>query len=105
MLFRSRYAEASRIEVVLDYGKRAFELSCEDDGSGFDAIAPEKIGHWGLRGMAERAAKFGGYFECRSEPSQGTRICVVIAAFRAYHAARWIDYLRGVTFKPKRGRE
>ena len=98
-----RHADAGHIVVVLDYGKRAFELSCEDDGSGFDVDAREKTGHWGLHGMAERAAKLGGYFECRSALAQGTRISVVIAAFRAYHGARWIEYLRGITFRPKFG--
>ena len=84
-----RYAEATRIEVVLDYGRRRFELACEDDGRGFSANAHDKREHWGLKGMAERAAKLGGNFECRSAAMQGTRIGVGLPAFRAYHTSRW----------------
>jgi len=92
----SRYADAMQIGVVFDYGNHNFELSCEDDGRGFDPDAENRGHHWGLKGMAERAAKLGGRFACRSEPMRGTRISVVIPAFRAYYPSRWIYYFRGL---------
>jgi signal transduction histidine kinase len=92
----SRHADARQIEVLLDYGAGDFELSCEDDGCGFEPDAENTGHHWGLKGMAERAAKLGGRFACRSEPMQGTRISVTIPAFRAYHPSRWIYYFRGL---------
>jgi signal transduction histidine kinase len=91
-----RYADAGRIELVLDYGAGDFELSCEDDGCGFNPDAEDRGQHWGLKGMGERAAKLGGRFACRSEPMQGTRISVLIPAFRAYYPSRWIYYFRGL---------
>ena len=91
-----RYAEANEIEVVLEYGRRSFELSCEDNGRGFAAAARDKAGHWGLKGMAERAERLGGRFECRSELNRGTRVSVTLAAFRAYDASRWMHWLRGL---------
>ncbi|MET0230785.1 MAG: two-component regulator propeller domain-containing protein [Rhodanobacteraceae bacterium] len=95
-----RYAEANEIEVVLEYGRRAFELSCEDNGRGFAAAARDKSGHWGLRGMVERAERLGGRFECRSELNRGTRVTVALAGFRAYDASRWMHWLHRLFAKP-----
>ena len=95
-----RYAEANEIEIVLDYGRRSFELSCEDNGRGFAAATRDKAGHWGLKGMAERAERLGGHFECHSELERGTRVSVTLAAFRAYDASRWMHWMRGLFAKP-----
>jgi signal transduction histidine kinase len=95
-----RYADATGIEIVLDYGRRTFELVCEDNGRGFAAAARDKAGHWGLKGMAERAERLGAEFECRSAVDRGTRISVTLAAFRAYDASRWMHWLRALFAKP-----
>jgi signal transduction histidine kinase len=66
---------------------RQFRFSCHDNGRGFDAgiwQRNETNGHWGLRGIAERAEKIGGKFSCASSPGQGTNVQVSVPARRAY---------------------
>jgi signal transduction histidine kinase len=82
-----RYSEASRIVVKLDYRKREFRLTCRDNGRGFDADtlrANNTNGHWGLRGMAERAERIGASFRWTSAPGSGTEVQVTVPARRAY---------------------
>ena len=58
-----RHAGASRIEVQLSYGEKSFELRVRDDGKGIDPrfLTDEgPAGHFGLRGMRERAQQIGG---------------------------------------------
>ena len=58
-----RHAGASRIEVHLSYGEKSFELRVRDDGKGIDPklLTDEgPAGHFGLRGMRERAQQIGG---------------------------------------------
>jgi signal transduction histidine kinase/streptogramin lyase len=100
-----RYADANEIEIVLEYGRGSFELGCEDNGRGFAAAALDKAGHWGLKGMAERAERLGGQFDCRSALDRGTRISVTLAAFRAYDASRWMHWARALFAKPLRAEQ
>ncbi len=82
-----RHAEPSRVSVELRYGNRQFSLCCVDNGRGFDADTvevSERRGHWGVRGMEERAHKLGASFEYRSSPASGTTISVGLKARRAY---------------------
>lgn len=83
----SRYADASRIEVELDYRGGAFTLRVRDDGKGFDqdvAASGQRPGHWGLVGMCERAASIGASFNIDSQPGSGTTITVSVPARSAY---------------------
>ena len=41
-------------------------------------------GHWGIRGMAERAEKIGAQFALRSSAEAGTDVLVTVPAYRAY---------------------
>jgi signal transduction histidine kinase len=82
-----RHSEASRIGVELDYDKREFRMSCRDDGHGFDSKTLQENGtngHWGLRGMEERAEKIGAKFSCDSALGKGTEIRVILPARAAY---------------------
>lgn len=82
-----RHAGASRIIVQLDYQRHHFKFNCHDNGCGFDVgllQADQTNGHWGLRGMAERAAKIGGKFSSVSSPGNGTNVQVIVPARRAY---------------------
>ena len=82
-----RHSEASRIVIELDYQKGEFRMSCRDNGRGFDAFpqsANATNGHWGLRGMAERAERIGANFACISSADQGTEIQVRVPARLAY---------------------
>jgi signal transduction histidine kinase len=82
-----RHSGASRIEVELDYQKRQFRMTCRDNGHGFDPdefLSSRTNGHWGLRGMEERAERIGADFFYDSTVNGGTRVCVIVPARRAY---------------------
>jgi signal transduction histidine kinase len=90
-----RHSGASHLNLDLTYGTRYFSMSCADDGRGFDSQDQEKSGHWGLKGIVERAQKLGGQVRCGSKPMQGTEILFVIPSFRAYRGhSRMMFYLR-----------
>jgi signal transduction histidine kinase/ligand-binding sensor domain-containing protein len=85
-----RHADASRIDVDLEYDKRMFKFSCVDNGRGFsstDRSKAEGDGHWGFRGMTERAAKCNARFVYETEVGQGTKIIVTIPARHAYYGS------------------
>ena len=70
-----RHAAATRIRVTLDYDPDAAELAVEDDGRGFlHSAAFAANGHFGLKGMQERADEIGGVLRVDSTPGKGTRI-------------------------------
>jgi signal transduction histidine kinase/ligand-binding sensor domain-containing protein len=86
------HSGASRVVFALDYGKSEFSIECRDDGGGFGKGAlreAESNGHWGFRGMAERAEKIGANFAWESEASSGTWIRLVLSARRAYLPVRF----------------
>jgi signal transduction histidine kinase/ligand-binding sensor domain-containing protein len=82
-----QHAEASRIEVQLDYGATRFELRVRDNGKG---VLPEFLkskgyrGHFGLPGMRERAEEIGGKFSLRSALGSGTQLQVSLSGAIAY---------------------
>jgi signal transduction histidine kinase len=67
-----RHAAARRVTVELRRQDEKVTLSVHDDGQGFDPHQPRRDGHYGLAGMAERAALIGGHLEVTSEPGAGT---------------------------------
>ncbi|SFK61169.1 Histidine kinase [Sphingomonas sp. NFR04] len=93
-----RHAGAGRIDVVLDYGLERLTLTVTDDGGG---IAPDILakggrdGHFGLRGMRERAKRVGGRLEIRSTIGAGSTVVTTVPASTAYtQAARPRSWLR-----------
>jgi signal transduction histidine kinase len=67
-----------------------FRLRIRDDGKGIDLderARAERIGHWGLKGMRERAEHLGGELEVWSEPGAGTEIELRVPASIAYETA------------------
>jgi signal transduction histidine kinase len=77
-----RHAHASRIVVRLsavDSGGLGIEIS--DDGTGFDVAARAAAeGHFGIRGMQERARRIGGSLAIESHPGSGTRVTLTVGA-------------------------
>jgi len=47
----------------------------------------ERIGHWGLGGMRERAERLGGKLEVWSEPGAGTEVDLRVPASIAYQSS------------------
>lgn len=74
-----RHANASQIEIRLDYTEDNIYLRVEDNGQGFDTDVvlkkkPGKPTAWGLLGMVERASLVGGTCNIFSHPGKGTLI-------------------------------
>jgi signal transduction histidine kinase/YHS domain-containing protein len=75
-----RHAHASHVDVTFRYTADGLAVRIVDDGIGFtpprDDVAPD--GHWGVRGMRERAELTGGQIDLVSAPGQGTTLTVRI---------------------------
>jgi signal transduction histidine kinase/ligand-binding sensor domain-containing protein len=90
-----RHANAGRIEVEIRYDEHQLRLRIGDNGTGIDAAILDrdhKPGHWGLRGMRERAKSVGGTVEVWSQIDIGTEIELSIPAASVYATsptARW----------------
>lgn len=70
-----RHAGASTVSVDLRYSPESLLLCIVDDGCGFDvAAASSTDGHFGLKGMRERAARIAGQLEVESLTRKGTRV-------------------------------
>jgi signal transduction histidine kinase/ligand-binding sensor domain-containing protein len=86
-----RHSEAKRIEVQLGYSERRFDLRVQDDGKGIDPgflrddVLP---GHYGLRGMRERAKEIGGTLTIWSALGLGTKIELSVLGTAVYLRAR-----------------
>ena len=82
-----RHAVARRIEVEIRYDERQFRLRVRDDGKGIDSKLlndDERPGHYGIRGMRERAKLLGGKMTVWSELDSGTEVELSIPAANAY---------------------
>jgi signal transduction histidine kinase len=82
-----KHSRGTRIEVELCYEARQFRLRIRDDGRGIDARvidAGGRGGHFGLRGMHERAAVVGGKLEVWSAADSGTEVELIVPAAAAY---------------------
>ena len=85
-----RHAQATRVEVEIHYDKHEFWLRVRDDGRGIDSavLASHGVeGHFGLRGMPERAALIGGKLAVWSEVGGGTEIELRVPASAVYLTA------------------
>jgi signal transduction histidine kinase len=65
-----KHANASRVEVILDYQADALALTISDNGSGATATVGASTGH-GLIGMRERIEMFGGELSTASSSLGG----------------------------------
>lgn len=84
-----RHAHASRVGVVIAFGRRRFEIRVTDNGCAFD-VSRTKPGRWGLKGMHERAERIRGRIAITSQPGVGTTVELRVPAHLAYlETARW----------------
>jgi signal transduction histidine kinase len=76
----ARHASAKHIQVWLTLDGPRLELHIRDDGQGFEEWRLRQIaeardnGHFGIRGMQERAAMIGGDFSVSTQPEEGTTV-------------------------------
>ena len=68
-----KHARANRVDIDLQVGVDAIEVTITDDGRGF-VHCSARPGHFGLQSMRERAATAGGTLELTSARGLGTRI-------------------------------
>jgi signal transduction histidine kinase/ligand-binding sensor domain-containing protein len=81
------HGNARRVEVEIRYDERHLGLRTRDNGTGIDPAILNRdhvAGHWGLRGMRERAKLVGGTLEVWSEVDIGTEIELNVPAASAY---------------------
>jgi len=81
------HANASMIEVELDFETARLRLRITDNGSGIDdqvLIDGVRADHWGLTGMRERAQKLSAKLTIKSRKGAGTEIEVSVPASAAY---------------------
>jgi signal transduction histidine kinase/ligand-binding sensor domain-containing protein len=84
------HSQGHLIETEILFTENLFRLRIRDDGKGIDPNLrgrAERTGHWGLRGMRERAERLGGELEVWSEPGAGTEIELRVPASLAYETA------------------
>jgi len=82
-----KHSQARQIEVEVHYDERQFRLRVRDDGKGIDASLlkeDEPPGHFGLRGMRERAELMGGKLTVWSELDAGAEVELNFPASIAY---------------------
>jgi signal transduction histidine kinase len=89
-------ARGARVELELSYARRELRLRVRDDGIGIDPTVLQsggRPGHWGIRGMRERASRIGARLEISSRAGAGTEVDVRVAAAVAYRreggASNW----------------
>jgi signal transduction histidine kinase len=86
-----RHAAAGHVEVEIRYARHQFRMRVRDDGRGIDrtVVAAQGVeGHYGLRGMSERAALMGGKLAVWSEVGAGTEVELWIPGSAVYATAR-----------------
>jgi signal transduction histidine kinase len=81
-----RHAKAHRIETEIRFGDDMLRLRIRDDGKGVDlkVLQGNSSGHWGLRGVRERAERIGAKLDVWSEVGAGTEFQLAVPARVAY---------------------
>lgn len=80
------HAQASRIELELDYGCKFLTLYVRDNGKGM-ALAPR-----GLAALRQRAAGMAGTVEVLSVPEQGTEVILKVPGEVCYQTPRQLGW-------------
>ena len=84
MLNAYEHSSASRIEVLLAYGLNFVLLRIKDNGNGFSGMCDkENDGHWGIRGMRERAERISATLELDTS-DHGTEVRVKLSGEKIY---------------------
>jgi len=81
-----RHAKAHRVETEIRYDDDMLRLRIRDDGKGMDlkVLQGDSSGHWGLRGVRERAQRMGAKLDVWSEAGAGAEFQLTVPAAIAY---------------------
>ena len=74
----AKHAKAKNLTVDLEFIEGKVTLIVRDDGVGFNIKKNDKVSHFGLAGMRERAQLVGGEITIISKPGEGTTIKLTI---------------------------
>lgn len=76
-----RHAEASSISVELAFDPQLLRMTISDNGRGFspNGVTSGISGHFGLKGMRERAAGIDAKLKLETAPGSGTQLSVEVA--------------------------
>ncbi len=107
------HSRASSIEIELHYAARQLRIVVRDNGCGIDleSLRQGREGHWGLRGMRERAESIGGRITVWSRPAAGTEVELSIPGriafqnFRRSDSRRWFIRLADQKAREDTGKE
>ena len=67
-----KHAQATHIEIRLQFSQTSTILEIQDDGVGFDPAIIHRNSGMGIPGMMERAKEIGAEFHIKSDPGEGT---------------------------------
>ncbi len=91
------HSGSDRLDVLLEYA-HYLRLRVSDNGAGIDSdvIEKGKEGHFGLRGMKERAERIGSKFTLSSSPGAGTVITLVAPGRIVFRrpSPNWVNQLK-----------
>ena len=86
-----RHARATRIEAEIRYDYDILRIRIRDNGRGIDPTLLKDggvAGHWGLRGVRERAERIGARLDFWSEAGAGTEVQLTVPAEVAFETSR-----------------
>jgi two-component system sensor histidine kinase UhpB len=72
-----RHAGARKIDIAIDHTEESLRVQVCDDGHGL-AADWQRPGHFGVRGMRERAAALGGSVVVENRAEGGVRVCATL---------------------------
>ena len=77
-----RHSQATRAEVVLEFGEKKLRITVVDNGKGFDRPKTmgdlARYGKLGLAGMQERAQLVGTTLAVDSQPGKGSTVTIEV---------------------------
>ncbi len=84
-----RHAQATHVEIELEYTAHDFRVLVRDDGCGIDphVLRSGREGHWGLSGMHERAERIGAKLKVWSRSPGGTEVELSVPSHVAFRSA------------------
>ena len=74
----TKYAQATRVDISLEYDGNWILLTVRDNGRGISVADQNKTGHFGLLGIRERVILLSGEFAVTGTPGLGTEVRVRI---------------------------
>ena len=87
-----RHAQPTRIEAEIRYDDLVLRLRIRDNGRGIDPKVLKEGGiggHWGLRGIRERAQRVAARLDFWSEVGAGTEVQLTVPADVAYETSHY----------------